>query len=436
MKAWVLAALGVVGFIGTRATAQVPMDHAMHDSVGAQPLTWTLGAQAIALVTRASPAVANRDLTEGYLTQPMIMATLSALGDRVGLQGMVDLEGLTLERGELDAGISGEGYVDRRHPHTYLHELVATAADSFAAMRFSLAVGKGFVPFGTDDPMARPFEKYPINHHISQIVERLLATIAVRRGPALIEAARFNGDEPEYPSDFPNRGRLWDSWAGRATLLPVPGLELQASVARVKSPELAAGGGLDQRKQSVSARFEDEASDTNQLHRYALAEWARSSEYDHETRAFSFTTMLAEGELRRGRFAIAARGERTDRPEEARLADPFRTQRPATDFSILGRTRWDIVSARVSARAYQWRAVSLVPFIELARQHATALAGQAVFDPRAFYGSNTMWSTTAGLTFTAGMIHRRTGQYGAAERRMTGMSMAGTVGAAAVSETP
>jgi hypothetical protein len=258
----------------------------------------------------------------------------------------------------------------------------------------------------------------------------------VRRGPALIEAARFNGDEPEYPSDFPNRGRLWDSWAGRATLLPVPGLELQASVARVKSPELAAGGGLDQRKQSVSARFEDEASDTNQLHRYALAEWARSSEYDHETRAFSFTTMLAEGELRRGRFAIAARGERTDRPEEARLADPFRTQRPATDFSILGRTRWDIVSARVSARAYQWRAVSLVPFIELARQHATALAGQAVFDPRAFYGSNTMWSTTAGLTFTAGMIHRRTGQYGAAERRMTGMSMAGTVGAAAVSETP
>jgi hypothetical protein len=436
MKAWVRVALGVAGFIGTRASAQMPMDHAMSDSVGAHPLTWTLGAQAIAVVTKASPAIANRDLTEGYLTQPMVMGTLSALGDRVGLQGMVDIEGLTLERGELDAGISGEGYVDRRHPHTYLHELVASARDSFAGMRFSLAVGKGFVPFGTEDPMGRPFEKYPINHHISQIVERLLATVAVRRGPVLIEAARFNGDEPEHPSDLPNSGRLWDSWAGRATLLPAPGLELQTSVARVKSPELAAGGGLDQRKQSISARFEDEALDTKRLHRYALAEWARSSEYDGETRAFSFTTMLAEGELRRGRFAIAARGERTERPEEERLANPFRTKRPATDFSILGRTRWDIVSTRVSAKAYQWRTLAVVPFIELARQHATALAGQAVFDPQAFYGSNTMWSTTVGLTFTAGMIHRRTGQYGAAERRMTGMAMAGTGGGAVVSESP
>ena len=434
MKVWVLATLGVAGFMTTSASAQMPMDHPMPDSVDHDPLTWTLGAQAIAVVTRASPALANRDLTEGYLTQPMVMATLSALGDRVGLQGMVDLEGLTLERGELDAGISGEGYVDRRHPHTYLHELVAAAADSFAAMRFSLAVGKGFVPFGTDDPMGRPFEKYPINHHISQIVERLLAAVAVSRGPVLIEAARFNGDEPEYPSDLPNRGRLWDSWAGRATLLPALGLELQASVARVKSPELAAGGGLDQRKESISARFEDESVDTNELHRYALAEWARSSDYDGRSRAFSFTTMLAEGELRRGRVAIAARVERTDRPEEERLANPFRTQRPSTDFSILGRTRWDIVSARLSARAYKSRTVSLAPFIELARQHATALTGQAVFDPRAFYGSNTMWSTTVGLTFTAGMIHRRTGQYGAAERRMTGMSMAGTVGAAVVSQ--
>jgi hypothetical protein len=144
--------------------------------------------------------------------------------------------------------------------------------------------------------------------------------------------------------------------------------------------------------------------------------------------------MLAEGELRLGRIAVAARGERTDRPEETRLANPFRTQRPATDFSILGRTRWDIVSVRVSARAFQARAGSLAPFIELARQHATALTGKTVFDPAAFYGSNTMWSTTAGLTLTAGMIHHRTGQYGAAERRMTGMSMAGTPAGAVVSE--
>jgi hypothetical protein len=385
-------------------------------------LQWTLGAQAIALGTRASPAHAGRSLTEGYLSQPMVMATFSALDDRIGLHGMLDLEGLTLERGELDAGIYGEGYVDRRHPHTYLHELVASAAGSFAAGRFSLAVGKGFVPFGTDDPMVRPFEKYPVNHHISQIVERLLATVALRGGPILIEAARFNGDEPESPSDLPNSGRLWDSWAARATLLPLSAVELQASVARVTSPELPSGGGLDQRKESISARFEDGTLEANELQRYALAEWARSSDYDGQTRAFTFTTMLAEGELRRGRVAVAARLERTERPEEDRLADPFRTKRPPTDFSILGRTRWDIVSARVSTRAWQFRTFVLAPFVEIARQHATAITAGAVFDPSAFYGSNTMWSTTVGLTLTAGMIHRRTGAYGAASRDMSGMS--------------
>jgi hypothetical protein len=191
----------------------------------------------------------------------------------------------------------------------------------------------------------------------------------------------------------------------------------------VKSPELAAGGGLDQRKESISARFDDGTVETNELHRYALAEWARSSDYDRQARAFTYRTMLAEGELSRGRVAIAARLERTERPEEERLADPFRTLRPSTDFSILGRTGWDIASARLSSRALQSRTLVLAPFIEIARQHATALMAGAVFDPGAFYGSKTLWSATIGLTFTAGMIHRRTGAYGAAERRTPVMSM-------------
>src|SRR5438477_3681172 len=111
----------------------------------------SIGAQGMLIVTRASPAIANHPLTEGYLTQPMEMGSLSSANGHFSLEGMLDLEGLTLKRGELDAGISGEGYVDRRHPHTYVHELVATAAGAFAATRYSLALGKGFVPFGTDD---------------------------------------------------------------------------------------------------------------------------------------------------------------------------------------------------------------------------------------------------------------------------------------------
>src|SRR5512140_468691 len=84
------------------------------------------GLSGIALGTRESPAINNRTLTEGYLSQPMFMG--SAVFPRYGveLDATLNFEGLTLKRGELNAGMSGEGYVDRRHPHTYLHELVAT----------------------------------------------------------------------------------------------------------------------------------------------------------------------------------------------------------------------------------------------------------------------------------------------------------------------
>jgi len=402
---------------------------------------WSLGAQAIGVVTVASPAYANRTFREGYLTQPMIMGMLSALDERITVHGMLDFEGITLRRGELNAGMHGEGYVDRRHPHTYLHELVASATGMVKRTRLSVAVGKGFAPFGTDDPMVRPFEKYPANHHIAQIVERLLATFAVRHGPLLIEAARFNGDEPVSPSDWPNSSRLWDSWSVRATVFPAAGLEIQASHARVESPELDRGGGLDQRKWNVSLRFENEPPPSGEMgdmpmehdeamhagmemtddtahawRRYGLIEWGRSADYDAGDQAFSFTTMLAEGELGRGRVAAGLRLERTERPEEERLADPFRTLLPATDFSILGRTRWDIASLRLSATAWQSKSVALMPFVELGRQHVTELAKPSAFEPKAFYGSNTLWSYSVGLTVSAGAIHRRSGAYGAAAR--------------------
>jgi hypothetical protein len=417
---------------------------------------WTLGAQVIAVGTIQSPAHANRTYREGYLSQPMVMATLSGR-NHIELYGMLDLEGLTLERGELDAGIYGEGYVDRRHPHTYLHELVASAGGVTKRVGYSVAVGKGFVAFGTDDPMVRPLEKYPVNHHISQVVERLLASIALSTGPVLVELTKFNGDEPESPSDLPNRSRLWDSWAGRVTLRPTSELEVQSSVARVKSPELANGGGLDQRKVNASLRFESIPSGRadggrqggavmpmggeggmngmeppggadSEWHQYVLFEWGRNADYAGSMKAFAFTTALAEAEFSHAGVAFAVRWERTERPEEERLADPFRTPRPANDFSIIGRTRWNITSARLIGGVYPSSLGKVSPFIEVARQHATPLSRSQVFDPAGFYGSNTMWGTSVGLTITAGMIHRRTGQYGAGARQRSGptMSMRGT----------
>jgi hypothetical protein len=402
---------------------------------------WSLGAQVIGVVTVASPAYASRTFREGYLTQPMVMGMVSALDERLALHGMVDFEGITLRRGELNAGMHGEGYVDRRHPHTYLHELVASAAGTLKTARLSVAVGKGFAPFGTDDPMVRPFEKYPANHHIAQIVERLLATVALRKGLLLLEAARFNGDEPVSPGDWPNSSRLWDSWSARATVFPSSGWELQGSHARVKSPELDRGGGLDQRKWNFSLRFENEREHTGDMadmpmehdeathamevsdsrrawRRYGLIEWGRSADYDADDEAFTFSTFLAEGEVGRGRVAAGVRLERTERPEEERLADPFRTVRPGTDFSVLGRTRWDIASVRVSARAWESKPVSITPFVEVGRQHVTDLAKPSAFESKSFYGSSTLWSYSIGLTVSGGTIHRRSGAYGATSRHI------------------
>ncbi|MEJ7759037.1 MAG: hypothetical protein WKF55_05540 [Gemmatimonadaceae bacterium] len=410
-----LVAVGNGGFTGVAAAQSSPGSHQgmTHDSSAVNPAAeagsrFVAGARAIGIATLATPAFNGTSAREGYLTQPMVMGSLTAFGNRVLLDGMLNFEGLTIDRGELNAGIYGEGYVDRRHPHTYLHELALTALLGSGSSRFSMTAGKGFVPFGTDDPMSRPFVKYPVNHHLAQILERAVISGAARYGPLALEAARFNGDEPESPSDLPNRSRLWDSWALRASLMHAAGAEFQVSTAEVKSPEVAQGDGLDQRKYSASLRYERPGT------RYALVEWARTADRDAGRTAFAFSSALAEGAMTRGAMTFALRAERTQRAEEERLENPFRSPRPHTDFNILGRTRWDIVSAGVSANLFRKSAWFVAPFVEVSRQHASIIARPTVFIPREFYGSDRMWSLSAGMRLGAGMFHARMGRYGAA----------------------
>ena len=376
-----------------------------------------IGAQATGVVTHQSPTIHGRDFTEGYLTQPMLMAMATFWKDALEVKGSLDFEGVTLKRGELTPGILGEGYIDRRHPHTYLHELVVTAQRELGQNGVSLTVGKGFAPFGTDDPMARPFEKYPINHHLAQILERAVAIGAVRTRRLVLEAGLFNGDEPESPGDVPNRDRYWDSWSGRLTLIPFPQGELQASYARVVSPENATGGGEDQRKQSASLRLEDA-----QHSGYGLLEWARTTDYVGSTRSFAFTSILAETWARYGFASGALRFERTERPDEERQVNEFRTALPATDLSIIGRSRWTIITARVAA-SVKAKALTLEPFAEVARARVTPTLVPSGFDPAQFYGSSRIWTLTVGAKVAFGMRHMRMGRYGMATSRERGMKM-------------
>ena len=368
----------------------------------------TVGAHAIGLATHATPAMQGAALTEGYLTQPALMA--DALWGPVQLSTVLNFEGLTLERGELNAGVWGEGYADRRHPHTYLHEAVITYQAKLAGSDLSLSAGRGFAPFGTDDPMVRPFVKYPANHHLSQILERPLVAAALRYGPAIGEAGWFAGAEPVDPEDLGDFDKLGDSWSARITLLPLDGLELQTSYAEVKSPENVFGGGLDHDMWNASARLSRTLGDTQV---YGLLETGRTSEGRNGVEAFGFATVLAEASARRGLWLAALRFERTQRPEEERRADPFRTVRPATDNSILGVTRWTTGSLHVE-RTSQLGGLQLRPFLEVSRLHARAMEEFPVVDPAALYGSARMWSFSAGIRSTLGSWHTRMGRYGAA----------------------
>ena len=83
-------------------------------------------AQAIPVVTHAANTAEGADLTEGYVSQAAAMGRGDLLSGHLRLEATLNAEGLTMARGELSTGAFGEGYVDRRHPHTYLHELVAS----------------------------------------------------------------------------------------------------------------------------------------------------------------------------------------------------------------------------------------------------------------------------------------------------------------------
>ena len=384
-----------------------PASHAAtgSDSTG---VSGSVRIQALGVVSRVDPALGGRALTEGYLAQPVIMAHGSALRGHLAALVTLDFEGLTLDRGQLTPGAYGEGYVDRRHPHTYLHEAVALAAGAFGGTGVSLAGGKGFAAFGTDDPMMRPFASYPANHHLAQILERYVIVGAVRRGPLIAEGSVFNGDEPLSPGAPPDASRFGDSWSVRGTVAAPLGVELQTSYASVTSPELPTGG-LDQRKWSASARL---ARSTGPV-RYALVEWASTDAMVGDVRTNRFTSFLGEASTDIRPVTVALRYENTTRPEEQRLLDPFRTSRSPTDLGVIGITRWQTVTGAVSA-ARRFGTLDVAPFAEVSYARPTETVTPSAFVPEDFYGASSIWMLSAGMRLGIGPRHARMGRYGVA----------------------
>ncbi len=405
-----LAAL-VIAVVPDTALAQGGTAATATDSASTRRPSWHVMVQAIPVLTHAQNTAESADLTEANLSQAAVMGRANLFGGHLGLDATLNAEGLTMEGGELSTGAFGEGYVDRRHPHTYLHEAVVSGVGALGPLALSLSAGRGFAAFGTDDPMVRPFEKYPINHHLSQILERSIVIGALRFGPAILEGSTFGGDEPSSPGSLPLMRRLGDSWSVRATALPARGVELQGSYARVASPEQREGFGLDQRKQSFSARLISSNGG-----RYLLAEWARTVERDHSRNedVFAYESALLEGSATVRGVSLALRLEQTERPEEERLGDPFRVSRPAADLAISGVTRWRTVTVALMLPSPILGPVRGYPFIELEGANARANDARSVFDAESFYGSGSPWMLTVGVRLRFGPLHARMGRYGVA----------------------
>ena len=159
---------------------------------------------------------------------------------------------------------------------------------------------------------------------------RWVAIVGARMGPVMVEGGLFNGDEPGTPGLMAPGGRFADSWwpalgptrqGARGGRAPTPRCTLP-STARARNR---------QHKQSLSARWDDKAGS---LPVYGLVEWSRTSEADG---FFIFHGLLAEGAWTRGRTRLHYRFERTERPEEERTLNPFRSIRPHLEIPFWGR---------------------------------------------------------------------------------------------------
>ena len=365
--------------------------------------------------TRLDPAPGGGSRDEFKLVEPMVMLHASALQHHLQFQATVDFEGWTMDQGQLTLGAWGEGFYDRRHPHTYFHELLVSGTDLLGRLDgkgdLSLTVGKGFAPFGSDDPMSRPAFAYPINHHLSQILERAVAIVGYHLGPFNLEGGIFNGDEPTHPGAWPlverdGDWRFGDSWSVRLTLRPVSWLEFSGSRASVHSPEQRLGAGPDDQKWHLNARM-DRMAGTSRL--YAMVEWARTTEA-HDF--FEFHSVLAEAQWQRGPHRVWYRLDHSDRPEDQRTLDPFRSVRPHLENSTLGTTRWTLHSFGYGLGLHPVSPDLLIePFAEFTVGGTRAL-GAGAFNPDVFYGGTSFTSISIGTRISWRFAGHRMGRYG------------------------
>lgn len=362
-----------------------------------------------------------------YLAQPVAMVNLESRGRRFVLRVTPNLEGLTLEDGELNFGGWGEGFIDSRHPHTILHEAMLSVNWWDTGLgSFSLSGGKGFAPYGTDDPMARPSAKYPTNHHLSQILERFTVNGMWVGGGWSVEAGVFGGGEPDGPWDFSNVESFADSWSVRAirrfgpSTMGQAAWEVSASLAQVAHHGGESHGGEhgDDPHEGEHAGAEDDGPTDlfNTYLRfqnpvaggdlYALAEYSQSA----SAADGDYWSFLAEAAWSRGRHTPYLRFERSIRPEyprEAATGDGF--FRYDHDADPIGATAWSILSVGYGVEVLRG-GVSVRPFVEA--QLFAAAGERGGLSAEQILGGDRFAAVSVGARVFLGGDPMRMGMYG------------------------
>ena len=375
-----------------------------------------------------------------YLPHAAAMFNLESPSSRFVFRFMPNFEGITLESGEPTFGGWGEGFIDRRHPHTFLHEaMLSWNVHDVAGGAFSLSAGRGFAPFGTDDPMYRPALKYPTNHHLSQVLERWTANAVYLHDDGWsVEVGVFDGDEPEDPWDVSNYRNFGNSWstriahrwgAGEGVFRP---WEVSASFARIRENHGGHGGddhsgghghaghGGEKRTDLANVALRHEAP-TPWGGLYALGEFSRSWP---ETGG-GYWSALGEVQLTRGPHQPFLRVEAATRPEYDRLAAEgsgfFRYEHGE---GARASTRWLITSVGYS-HLLTGLPLSLRPFVEAQHNRVSHERGPVEFAPENLFGTSSFFSFSAGVRVFLGGGPMRMGRYGVLDPMTAAMRAGG-----------
>lgn len=415
-QGWVMAVVAA-SMIGAPAAATAQHVHGATQDVQTatqaegMDARWSVHwmAQVFPVVTAGEPFGRETHLTrrEAYLTQPAIMANLASPGGRLVLRTTLDFEQFSQPDGEFTFGGWGEGFIDKRHPHTLVHELMLSANTLDTELgSFSLSAGKGFAPYGTEDPMGRPVVKYPTNHHLSQILERwtVNATWLHRSGWSL-EAGVFGGNEPQDAYDFSNIESFGNSWSARlAKRFGAGAWETSVSYASVTEEH----GAAEETTQLVNGAIRY-AGKVGGSRLYTLLEGSLSDPDEGE----GFWSVLAEAQLDRAGHQPYARVEYAIRPEYHRNGAPGTEEffRYDHDTHADGATRWLISTLGYGFQPSGTGRISSRPFVEVQHHHVSSERGGV--DPELLFGKRSFWSMSAGFRVFIGGGPMRMGSYGA-----------------------